>query len=172
MNVEIYRTDDMPPALRDDLAVWDSRIFQEEGDLWNWETTREWTVVVFEGDIWTSALQLLFRTIRVGEYPLTVGGVGGVMTKPDFRRQGYAAAAMHKSAEFLCGKAAFGLLVCAPEMTHYYAGLGWQQVNNVVTFDQLDGQKHAFPPTTGVLIYSCSGEVWPEGDIDLAGLPW
>ncbi|MBZ0309798.1 MAG: hypothetical protein K8I82_27285, partial [Anaerolineae bacterium] len=74
--------------------------------------------------------------------------------------------------EFLCGKAAFGLLVCAPEMVAYYASLGWQQVHNRVTFAQPDGKQHTFPPTTGVMIYDCSGENWPEGIIDLEGLPW
>ena len=64
---------------------------------------------------------------------------------------------------------AFGLLICDECMIPFYSRLGWQVVEGPLMFDQ-PGGKVVFDDVTMVL--PCAGENWPEGTIDLCGLPW
>lgn len=59
------------------------------------------------------------RTIRIG-------AVGGVMTYPQFRREGHASALMRKAEVHIRdGTYDLGMLFCEPENEPFYAALGW-----------------------------------------------
>jgi len=63
----------------------------------------------------------------------------------------------------------FGLLVCEEDVVPFYERLGWQVVEGPLTFDQPGGQA-TWPAV--VMVLPCGGKAWPEGMIDLCGLPW
>ncbi len=66
------------------------------------------------------------RKAKWGDKTVKIGGIGGVITRQDSRRQGYASAAISiASAEMKADDADFGLLFCEPHNFGFYRGLGW-----------------------------------------------
>jgi hypothetical protein len=63
----------------------------------------------------------------------------------------------------------FGLLLCREEVQPFYQNLGWQVVNGPLVFEQ-PGVRLMWP--LSVMILPCRGTEWPDGVIDLRGLPW
>lgn len=113
---------------------------------------------------------LYLRHGRNGERDVLIGGIGGVMTLPDKRKNGCAGAAM-RQAELLMKDARcdFGLLFCEPHNVPFYERLGWQifagdvfceQPTQRIRFDMMHAM--ALP-----LISAPASRI-----IDLCGLPW
>jgi len=123
-----------------------------------------------KGEIVTQ-LGLLKREIRVGDVRIVVGGVGGVATHPARQHRGLSTILMQAAAHFLQTKikVPFGLLVCADETRPFYARLGWRKVATKLWVTQ---GKKLLPMQTVVMILPLSARKWPEGEIDLCGLPW
>ena len=48
-----------------------------------------------------SYLEIVRRTCNVGGERIDVGGVGGVMTRPEWRRRGFASEGLRRAAGFL-----------------------------------------------------------------------
>ena len=173
MCVEITHFEDVPKALRADI--------DKRADELDWGDTYgvtewaggDWQVTVWEGEVWVSMLLLLQRTIIVDGQALSVGGVGSVMTPPEWRGRGYASAAMRAASVFIRDeiKAPFGLLICGPHRVHLYGTVGWQVVPGPLSFSQPSGQR-TFPDDTIIMIYPCTEQPWPGGPIDLCGSPW
>jgi hypothetical protein len=66
--------------------------------------------------------------------------------------------------------AAFGLLLCRPELERFYAPMGWRAVPGPLVFEQ-PGRQITWP--LSVMVWPCRpGREWPAGTIDLCGLPW
>jgi predicted acetyltransferase len=118
-----------------------------------------------------SQLCLLKREILVGGEKVTVAGIGGVATHPQWQRQGLASQIMRATETFLRDEICvpFGLLVCAEQTQPVYARCGWQTVANALFFVQNDQR---LPLYTCVMVLPLSGQPWPSGEIDLCGLPW
>jgi nodulation protein A len=133
--------------------------------------TSEWMVIGrLDGEIVTQ-LGLLKREIRVGAVRIPVGGVGGVATLPAWQRRGLSTAVLGAAAQFMQVEldVPFGLLVCAEETQPLYARLGWKRVATKLWFT--GNEKHQSMQTM-VMILPLSNQEWPEGEIDLCGLPW
>jgi predicted acetyltransferase len=100
-------------------------------------------------------------------------GVGGVLTRADARRRGYASIALHAAVQTLKdeGSAAFALLFCEPHNAPFYMARGWKP---------FDGEIHAEQPHQGRVrfeaiapyTYDIRGRAPITGVIDLCGLPW
>jgi predicted acetyltransferase len=59
--------------------------------------------------------------------PLRIGGVGGVMTYPQFRREGHASALMERAGTHIHeGAFDVGMLFCDVENVAFYEALGWR----------------------------------------------
>lgn len=173
MTVEIIRYDLLTLDLKEDLARQDAIIFTEVIENAPDWADPDWEVVVYDGEQWVSALELFERSVRVQDQMIQVCGIGGVKTRPEFRRQGYAEVAMQASTRFMCDElqVPFGFLVCGPHLVDYYGRLGWQRIDETIYHHQKTG-KFIFPPHINALIYPCGDEQWPQGNIDLLGLPW
>ena len=74
-----------------------------------------------------SHVGVLRHAVSVAGRPVTVGGVGGVVTLPEAQKKGYAGRLMRRAAEFFARGAAVqaGFLFCLPHMVDYYEKLGW-----------------------------------------------
>ncbi|MBN1313666.1 MAG: GNAT family N-acetyltransferase [Anaerolineae bacterium] len=173
MHIEITCYEDVPQSLRDDI---DKRAVELDwGDTYGvteW-AGGDWQVTVWEGETWTSMLLLVKRAIMVDGQPLLVGGIGSVMTVPEWRGRGHASAAMRAASTFIRDqlKAPFGLLICGSHRVHLYQSVGWQVVPGPLSFSQPSG-KRTFPDDTIIMVYPCTDQRWPGGPIDLCGPPW
>jgi aminoglycoside 2'-N-acetyltransferase I len=100
-----------------------------------------------------------------------VGGVGGVVTRADRRRNGLATAAMKRAAQEIgeVDKADFALLFCQPPNFAFYQGLGWRQFEGEVFVEQPHGRVRFDVMPAFVLDLRLQPR---SGVIDLCGPPW
>ena len=99
------------------------------------------------------------------------GGIGGVATREDFRRRGYASIALNAAIQTLKdeGSTDFALLFCQPHNAPFYVGRGWKP---------FDGEMYAGPPEGRVRFDAIAPHVYDikraprQGTIDLCGLAW
>ena len=150
----------------DVAATWPGRAIE-----WS---PRQWSVIVWDDDS-TRALAhagLVIRHARYNERDVTIGGVGGAMTHPAFRGQGFATAALERCLDFFRekGDVDFGLLVCEPNLISFYERMGWRPFPGKMFVTQ-HGQRSRFtfdvPMTRAV---ARKDEL--SGEIDLLGPPW
>lgn len=173
MRIDITRREDVPQPLQDDMFKRGSEMDWGNSDgVIEWSRS-EWKLIVWEGDAWVSSIALLKKAITVDGKPVTVGGIGGVMTLPEWRGRGYASAAMKAAADFIRDemKAPFGLLICNPHRAHLYQSLGWKVIEAPTFFEQSTG-KRQFSDVMLVMTYACTEQPWPDGPVDLCGPPW
>ena len=114
---------------------------------------------------------ILGRTISVGQELLRVGGICGVVTVPEYRGRGVASALLDESVAFIKKRLSlpFALLTCNLRLEAFYQRLGWKTVNGPTVFTQPDGVRTCKGLT---MVVECEPRLWPEGPIDLRGLPW
>ena len=153
---------------RQDCVVTSSLYAFLIGTKW---ATADWTVMVWEDDDLVTNIHIVERTAVVGGQPVRVGGIGNVATKVEWRKRGYASEALKVAVAFLNDplKVDFGLMIATEKMIPGYEKRGWQVVAQSMLIDQPDG-KQAF--RTPIMILPVLKQDWPEGEIDLCGLPW
>jgi aminoglycoside 2'-N-acetyltransferase I len=170
MKIEIKANNQLCAFEKSMLDRLSSEAFPPDGDDIKW-AEGSWNVLVWENDEIVSNVGVLERLVRVGSQPVRLGGIGGVATKVERRRRGLAGAALKLAQAFMRDELAvdFGLLVCENYMIPYYGKFGWQLVKVKTWIDQPQG-KVAFPDPVMILPV-CKSE-WPDGEIDLCGMPW
>jgi GNAT superfamily N-acetyltransferase len=114
---------------------------------------------------------ILQRTISVGQELLRVGGICGVVTVPEYKSRGIATALLNESVGFIKKRLSlpFALLTCNLRLEAFYERLRWKTVNGPTVFTQPDGVRTCKGLT---MVVECGPRLWPEGPIDLRGLPW
>ena len=135
-----------------------------------WRPTEKHFLII-EGEKTVCHVGLLKHTVEVDRLPIHVAGIGGVVTRPECRGQGYAQLAMKAAESFAFNQMAvdFILLFCRPALSDWYEHLGWTVVVSQVWVEQEPGTI-LFPLMTMV---RCKGESeWPRGEIYLGSLPW
>ena len=147
-----------------------AEVFPPEGTALKWSKV-DWHVLLWEEDVLASHIEIIERTATVGSRPVRLGGIGGVATRVQWRRRGLAEAALKTAQAFLREKLAveFGLLVCGETLIHYYAKFGWKLLERTMLIDQPQGKVTYSEP---IMILPVCKQDWPEGEIDLCGLPW
>jgi aminoglycoside 2'-N-acetyltransferase I len=154
-------------VLDKDLRDW----FEEEfgrADRW---ASPDYCAIYRVGDRLAGRLGILDRQVVVGGAIIRVGGIGGVATRPEFRRRGIASAMLTRATEFMRHDLGleFGLLLCRPEVSPVYAKLGWMRADGPTTFVR-SGVIGTYSNYT--MILSLAGKHWPEGAINMMGPPW
>ena len=155
VQIEFVRASQVSPEIQKIIDQVDQPAFDGEAPE---ENTNEWASSDWmvlgrvDGEIVTQ-LGLLKREIRVGDVPVFVGGVGGVVTHPAWQRHGLSSALMRAAAEFMQTKlnVPFGLLVCGNKTQPFYAHLGWQTVADELLFTENEKRQ---PLQTAVMILS------------------
>jgi aminoglycoside 2'-N-acetyltransferase I len=114
---------------------------------------------------------IYFRNLTWNGRPFQAGGIGGVMTREDCRRQGYASIALNAAIQTLRHHEAvqFALLVCEPHNFAFYQSRGWHPFAGEIYAEQGSGKVRfeAMSP----FIFDL-GRAPRQGIIDLCGLPW
>ncbi len=115
------------------------------------------------------------RDVRVGEHNLTIMGVAGVIVKDEFQRKGLGKELMKASMDFVeKSPVPFCVLMCNLELEKLYSRYGFKTIpgQNAV-FSQPDGKTYEYKPKDGVtMVFEKPGSVWPQGLLDLNGLPF
>jgi len=168
LKTEIKMASELSPELANSIQMAADREFRNDPLVY---AAPEWYVLGFLEGALTARVGVLQRTITVGPTPLRIGGICSVVTEAENRRRGIACALMGKAASFLKDelRLPFGLLTCKPRLETFYAKLGWRTVAGPTVFAQADGVRSCGGLT---MIVECGGRPWPEGKIDLCGLPW
>lgn len=104
------------------------------------------------------------------EIPL--GGIGGVMTHPSQRGNGYAGAGISRVIEFLRldRQVDMTLLFCAPRLRSFYRRYGFRDFC-ADTYVRQFGAKTQFPPDE-IMVRPARKPVPQCAALDLRGLPW
>jgi len=105
------------------------------------------------------------------ERPIRIGGIGDVLTHPDFRRQGLASLAIDAALHTLRDERSndFALLFCTAEMASFYTSRNWKPYMGEV-FAEQDGKRVRFESLQPLVYYLKRAP--HEGELDLCGLPW
>ncbi len=168
LSVEILATEQVP----DERAVLLEAIYQRE---FGWDrltyAAPQWYLMGMLADRMVGSLRMLERVISVADVPLRVGGITSVATEPDHRRRGVARKLVGAAIAFLKNDRhlPFVLLTCNRRLGPVYEKLGWRVVPGPTKYSQPDGPRTC-PGLT--MIFECGPARWPEGPIDMRGLPW
>jgi aminoglycoside 2'-N-acetyltransferase I len=166
--IRIFIVGQAEPELRKRLPEWFHREFGKTGFIW--AAPDFYAISETDGEL-VGRLGIFSREIDVAGTRMRVGGIGGVITKPEWRLRGVARGLLTRAAEFMCNDLGveFALLLCRREVAPVYAKLGWKRVDGPTVFMQPSGMT-AYPRDTMVLRFG--KREWPIGTIDLHGLPW
>jgi aminoglycoside 2'-N-acetyltransferase I len=114
---------------------------------------------------------IYFRTVTWNGRKVHVGGIGGVVTRGDCRRRGYASLALEAAIQTMRATEAvrFAMLFCEPHNFAFYQARGWQPFTGEVYCEQPGGRIRfeAMAP----FVFDI-GRAPRQGTIDLCGLPW
>jgi aminoglycoside 2'-N-acetyltransferase I len=112
------------------------------------------------------------REITWNGRKMRAGGIGGVLTREDQRRHGYASVALNAAVQTLKDEGAtdFALLFCEPHNAPFYVGRGWKPFDGEVYVEQPQGRVRfeAIAP----YVHDLKRSAPTRGTIDLCGLPW
>lgn len=116
------------------------------------------------------------RLVDVGGAELLVAGIGEVAVSPDLHGQGLGAALMAEfrprlRAEFA---ADFGFVQCGEQVRDFYRRSGWTPVPNVVRHLDPEDERTVREGVWSALVMAGGRTLteWPDGLVDLRGLPW
>jgi predicted acetyltransferase len=111
------------------------------------------------------------REVRWNGRKLSAGGIGGVLTRDDKRRRGYASIALNAAIQTLKdeGSADFALLFCEPRHGPFYIARGWKPFDGEILAEQ-PGDRIRFA-AIAPLVHDLRRRL-RGGTIDLCGLPW
>ena len=100
-----------------------------------------------------------------------IGGIGGVATRDDSRRQGYASLALDAAIQTMRHHEAvqFALLFCEPHNAAFYQSRGWHPFTGEVYAEQKGARVRFEAMAPFVFDFTRKPR---QGVIDLCGLPW
>ena len=115
---------------------------------------------------------IYFRTVTWNGRKVDIGGVGGVATRADCRRRGYASIALNAAVQTMRDHEAvqFALLFCEPHHFAFYQSRGWHPFTGDILAEQPGGKIRfeAMAPH----VFDLRRRAPLQGTIDLCGLPW
>jgi len=169
LGVEIRFAEALTAEEREALFFWGENIFGIEDAQYRWRP-KDYHFITEEDGRPLSHVGVVKTTVRAGGREVTVGGVGGVATRPEAQGRHLVHDAMRQATAFICHElgAEFGMLFCLPRLAPFYARQGWQTIEDEVEIEQPAG-KILWP--YHVMIRPCGERAWPPGRIE-AGLPW
>ncbi|OFZ13617.1 MAG: hypothetical protein A2X86_20780 [Bdellovibrionales bacterium GWA2_49_15] len=177
MRIELFDAREITSEQISALKSLSTAVYPPESTL-NWPgQTIEWATPQWRtfcrderGDV-LSHVGIFLRQGQINGIPVTIGGIGQVLTHPDSRRQGLASKGIERSIDLFRDQGVdFALLVCEPNLVPMYQKLNWQSFLGTLLVKQrgIPGRfTFNLPMTIGVLSKNPS-----EGTIDLMGPPW
>ncbi len=170
LRLEIIPSIDLHPTLKKDIKDWLISEFIDDEDETIWSNV-DWHILGWLDNKLISHIDILERIVIVGGDKIPIAGIGGVVTKLEWRGRGIASRLMREANRFMAHEMAieFGLLMCDQKRVSFYQELGWELVENTLVYDQPSGEE-IFGDQ--VMIYPIKGRKFPVGKIDVRGYPW
>ncbi|MGO9060622.1 MAG: GNAT family N-acetyltransferase [Candidatus Binataceae bacterium] len=166
--IRIFPVGETEPELRKTLPEWFHNEFGKTG--FTWAAPDYYAISEADGEL-IGRLGIFDRDVEVAGTRIRVGGIGGVITKPEWRLHGVARDLLTHAAGFMRDQLGveFAILLCRREVAPVYAELGWLRVDGPTVFLQPSGIA-TYPRDTMILKFTA--RQWPSGTIDMCGLPW
>lgn len=177
MQVEIKMKDQLTETEMQEMSEFSHAVYPPDmpddgaGSI-EWSSS-EWSVLIRDdNETLVSRMGLITRQAKCDDTDVFIGGIGGVATHPNARRQGYAGFGLKHAAQTLRDqlKVDFSLLVCRDALIPYYGKFGWTLFEGDMLVDQSSG-KTKFTYNKPMLI--AGTKPIPQCNvIDLCGKPW
>ncbi len=115
---------------------------------------------------------IYFRTVSWNGRQFHIGGIGGVATRADCRRHGYASIALNAAIQTMRDHEVvqFALLFCEPPNFAFYQSRGWHPFTGEIYAEQ-PAEKIRFE-AMAPFVFDLKRRAPLQGTIDLCGLPW
>jgi GNAT superfamily N-acetyltransferase len=166
---DIRQTEFLTEVEKQKLFDWGDDIFGASSLELRWRG-KDYHFLLYIDDSPVSHVGVLKHVVSVAGQPITVGGVGGVVTVPEEQNRGHARELMQHATRLLAAwRVAAGLLFCLRRMVPFYESQGWQVVNYPVLIEQPDG---AINSPLEVMVLPLGERPWPDGKIKLDSFPW
>jgi predicted N-acetyltransferase YhbS len=153
---------------------WDTELFTRQSWAWARKEARLWLADGTGRPLAHLAVER--RVVDVGGTEVLVAGIGEVAVSPYLHRRGLGAALMaafrpRLRTEFA---AEFGFVQCGEQVTGFYRRTGWTPVANPVRHLDTDDQRTVREGVSPTLVTAGRRPLaeWPDGLVDLRGLPW
>lgn len=171
MAVEIRLADRLGDAEKRALFEWSEDPFGLREAKIQWRP-KELHFVVEAAGRPVSHVGVLRHEVAVAVRRVVVGGVGGVITRPEVQGSGYASLALERAAAFMRDEldVEFGFLFCRDPLVAFYERHGWRLVSEPVTVQQGEDPPLVMPLNSMILPFA--NRAWPSGPVDLESLPW
>ena len=168
LRIDINSVNELTPALAGFVQRSHDREFGDDSMIY---AIPQWYLLGYFRNKPVTQVGVLQRTITINQKPLLIAGLCFLITEPDFRGRGFADLIMTEAVSFARDnlRLALGLLTCQPRLESLYSGMGWRTVTEPNVFVQPSGNR-----SYGglIMVNEYDGVSWPEGKIDLCGLPW
>jgi hypothetical protein len=141
---------------------------------WN-QCTPSWTALIERGGDVIAHLVVVDRTIRVGETPVRVAGVGDVFVLHQFRGQGLVdRVLLGAMQEALQRRYDVGMLFCVPVLEKVYLRSGWITLDRQPAhfLDDKDQPQNRWTSQDMGMYYPLVLPSLPPGSIQLQGRVW
>jgi aminoglycoside 2'-N-acetyltransferase I len=171
MDIEFFLKDELTPVQRRDLTALMEEAFKDDGDHgYAWAQPNMHALGYANRKLACNA-GILDREILVGDRRIFVAGVTDVATNVFFRGQGCAQIVMKAVENHLKmeGRYRFALLFCNAGLLPLYESCGYCRIEAPL-FIHSDGRRMRIDEIK--MFLPLTGEEWPQGEIDLLGLPW
>jgi aminoglycoside 2'-N-acetyltransferase I len=112
------------------------------------------------------------RTVTWNGRTMNAGGIGGVATRDEYTRRGYASMALEAALRTMQdeGSIDFAMLFCEPRLAPFYTERGWKKFDGEIYAVQ-GGDRMRFT-AIGPYVHDVRWRAPSNGVIDLNGLPW
>ena len=167
--MRIKRSSSLTEQEKHQLLSWGDDIFHTEELELMWRP-KESHLILYIGDRPVTHCGLITQSINVGDSSFLVGGVGGVVTAPDFQGRGYAHQILQEALTiFALEERPAALLFCREALQPFYHQQNWQLIPDPVWILQSSGLVQ-FPACT--MVHTLNGFSWPDGPLKIDSLPW
>jgi GNAT superfamily N-acetyltransferase len=165
----IRQTDSLSEAEKQRLYDWGDDIFGADAFNLRWRPKDLHFMMEVDG-LTVSHVGILKHVVAVEGKPVTVGGVGGVVTLPAWQGRGFATDLMQHTVDFFRQwNIDAGFLFCMPRRVAFYESQGWRVVHQPVMVEQPNGE--ILSPLE-IMVFPTGAFVWPEGKVRLNSFPW
>jgi GNAT superfamily N-acetyltransferase len=168
--MEIKQVDSLTDAEQQKLFGWGEDIFNVRPLTLHWRH-KDVHFVVYDNGEPLSHAGILKHSVKVNGEPVSVAGLGGVVTIPEAQGKGFARQLVLQAMRFAEAEweVDAGLLFCRPQMVKYYEAIGWHLVESQVVIEQPGGHIHS---PLHVMVLPFGKKSWPPGEVELQSLPW
>src|SRR5688572_16231829 len=171
-DIKLRMADSLTDDERQRLTGWGENVFGTADPPLEWRKGSFRHIMLYAGGQLMTHVGVLERhTVTVGEGPVVVSGIAGVVTAGDGHGRGYATSAIRRAHDIMRDEmgAEFGILFCFDRLIPFYERLGWAKVDAPVYVEQPSG-RILMPMNTMVL--ALGERKWPPGTVEVGSLPW